>query len=91
METKPGPKTDATMGAKTDMLQGKWHELKGQVKQQWGKLTDDDIAKLSGKQEELAGVLQKRYGYTKEKSESEISNWLRDHDKKKNAPPPTKA
>jgi uncharacterized protein YjbJ (UPF0337 family) len=90
METKPGPKTDATMGAKTDILQGKWHERKGQVKQQWGKLTDDDIAKLSGKQEELAGVLQKRYGYTKEKSESEIANWLRD-DQKKNAPPPTKA
>ena len=93
METKPGPKTDATMGAKTDILQGKWHELKGQVKQQWGKLTDDDMTKLSGKQEELAGALQKRYGYSKEKAEQEINNWLRDHDKKSNVhtPPPTKA
>ena len=82
-------KVEVKMDGKTDILQGKWHELKGQVKQQWGKLTDDDMAKLSGKQEELAGVLQQRYGYTKEKSELEINNWLRDHDKKNDAPTPT--
>ena len=83
MDQKPNVK----MEGKTDILQGKWHELKGQVKQQWGKLTDDDLTKLSGKQEELAGVLQKRYGYGKEKAELEINNWLRSHDKKS----PTKA
>ena len=74
-----------------DQIKGNWKQLRGQAKQQWGKLTDDDMTKLTGKQEELAGVLQQRYGYTKEKAESEINNWLRDHDKQTTTPTPTKA
>jgi uncharacterized protein YjbJ (UPF0337 family) len=69
-----------------DSLQGKWHELKVQAKQQWGKLTDDDLAKLSGKQEELVGVLQQRYGYAKAQAYMEISNWLRDRDETQSKP-----
>ncbi len=69
------------MDANQDILEGKWPELKGQVKQQWGKLTDDDMQRLSGKTEELAGVLQQRYGYGKAQAEIEINNWVRDHDK----------
>jgi uncharacterized protein YjbJ (UPF0337 family) len=65
-----------------DILLGKWHELKGQVRQQWGKLTDDDLTRLSGKTEELAGVLQQRYGYGKAQAEIEINNWLRDRDQR---------
>ncbi len=68
------------MDANKDILKGKWHELKGQVKQQWGKLTDDDVTRLSGKPEELVGVLQQRYGYGKAQAEMEINNWLRDRD-----------
>jgi uncharacterized protein YjbJ (UPF0337 family) len=82
-------KVEVKMDGKTDILQGKWHELKGQVKQQWGKLTDDDMTKLTGKQEELAGVLQKRYGYSKEQAEREINDWLRAHDKKTSVPTST--
>jgi uncharacterized protein YjbJ (UPF0337 family) len=67
------------MDATKDILFGKWHELKGQVRQQWGKLTDDDMTQLSGKSEELAGVLQQRYGYGKAQAETEINNWLRDN------------
>jgi len=67
------------MEATQDILFGKWHELKGQVRQQWGKLTDDDVLQLSGKTEELAGVLQQRYGYGKAQAETEINNWLHDH------------
>jgi uncharacterized protein YjbJ (UPF0337 family) len=63
-----------------DILLGKWHELKGQVRQQWGKLTDDDFTRLSGKTEELAGVLQQRYGYGKAQAEIEINNWLHSRD-----------
>jgi uncharacterized protein YjbJ (UPF0337 family) len=59
-----------------EVLQGKWHELKGQVRQQWGRLTDDDVTQLSGKTEELAGILQQRYGYSKAKAETQIHNWL---------------
>ena len=67
------------MDANKDMMQGKWHELKGQVKQQWGKLTDDDLTRLSGKREELTGVLQQRYGYGKAQAELEINSWLSKH------------
>ena len=68
------------MDANQDILQGKWQELKGQVKQQWGKITDDDIQRLSGKTEELTCALQQRYGYGKVQAEMEIDNWLRDRD-----------
>jgi len=67
------------MDATNDILMGKWKELKGQVRQQWGKLTDDDLLKLSGKAEELSGVLQQRYGYDKAKADAEINNWLSKH------------
>jgi uncharacterized protein YjbJ (UPF0337 family) len=59
-----------------DILFGKWHELRGLVRQKWGKLTDDDFTRLSGRTEELAGVLQQRYGYSKAQAEMEIKNWL---------------
>jgi uncharacterized protein YjbJ (UPF0337 family) len=59
-----------------DVLHGRWHELKGQVRQKWGKLTDDDVTRLSGKTQELAGVLQQRYGYGRAQAEIEINNWL---------------
>ena len=68
------------MDATNDILLGKWHELKGHVREQWGKLTDDDLLLLSGKTEELSGVLQQRYGYDKAKAEAEINNWLSKHD-----------
>ena len=54
-----------------DILKGKWKEIKGEVKQKWGKLTDDDLAQVEGKEEKLVGLLQKRYGYAKEKAEEE--------------------
>jgi uncharacterized protein YjbJ (UPF0337 family) len=64
------------MNTTKDNLLGKWHTLKGQVRQRWGKLTDDDLARLSGKTEELVGVLQRRYGYGKVQAEIEINHWL---------------
>lgn len=70
------------MDATKDILQGKWHELKGQARQTFAKLTDDDIAHMSGKMEELSGVLQQKYGYDKAKADAEINNWLKDTNKK---------
>lgn len=69
------------MGAPQDILLGKWHELKGQVRQRWGKLTGEDLAQLNGKTEELVGVLQQRYGYGKAQAEIEINHWLSDQDR----------
>jgi uncharacterized protein YjbJ (UPF0337 family) len=59
-----------------DILEGKWKQLKGKVKQQWGKLTDDELDEMEGKQEELVGLLQERYGYGKEQAEAEFARWL---------------
>ena len=68
------------MKTNQDIEQGKWLELKGQVKLRWGKLTDDDVQRLSGKPEELTGVLQQRYGYGKVQAEIEINQWVSEHD-----------
>ena len=51
-------------------------KAKGKLRQQWGKLTDDDLARVNGKREELAGRLQERYGYEKDRAEREIDNWM---------------
>ncbi len=57
----------------SDQFEGKWKQLKGSVKQQWGKLTDDDLTTISGKKDELIGRLQERYGYTKEQAQQEAN------------------
>ena len=59
-----------------DILKGKWKEIKGEVKQKWGKLTDDDLAQVEGKEEQLVGLLQKRYGYAKEKADEEYKTLI---------------
>ena len=64
------------MYANQDILQDEWPALKGQVKLRWGKLTDGDVQRLSGKTEELVGVLQRRYGYGRVQAEIEINNWV---------------
>ena len=59
-----------------DQIEGNWMKAKGKLRQQWGKLTDDDLARISGKREELAGRLQQRYGYAKEQADREIEDWM---------------
>lgn len=59
-----------------DIVQGHWHEMKGKLKQQWGNLTEDDIASAIGTREELCGLLQKKYGYQKDRVEQEIDRFL---------------
>ncbi len=59
-----------------DRIEGNWKEMKGRIKQQWGSLTDDDLSVMSGKRDELAGRLQQRYGYAKDRAEREIDDWL---------------
>jgi len=60
-------------------FEGKWNELKGKVKEKWGKLTDDDLVKISGKRDQLIGLIQQRYGYEKSKVEEEIKKFYRDN------------
>jgi len=58
-----------------DQVEGKWKQLKGSVKERWGKLTDNDLDTIAGKRDQLAGRLQERYGITKEQAEAEIDQW----------------
>ncbi|MBZ0164316.1 MAG: CsbD family protein [Notoacmeibacter sp.] len=58
-----------------DEIEGNWKQLKGKVRSQWGKLTDDDLDIINGKRTELAGLLQTRYGHAKEQAEREIDLW----------------
>lgn len=55
-----------------DRIEGRWTEMKGRVKNQWGKLTDDDLTEVSGKRDILLGKIQSRYGYAKDKAEQEL-------------------
>ena len=63
----------------SDVLKGKWTQLKGEIKSQWGKLTDDDLDRVSGDFEKLAGRIQERYGYERERAHSELNDWLDRH------------
>jgi uncharacterized protein YjbJ (UPF0337 family) len=58
-----------------EQLQGNWNIVKGKIKEQWGKLTDDDIDRVDGQFEQLIGEIQKRYGITREEAEREIRDW----------------
>ena len=58
-----------------DITQGKFTQLKGKIKEQWGKLTDDEIDELEGKSEILAGKLQERYGLNREDAEREVRDF----------------
>jgi uncharacterized protein YjbJ (UPF0337 family) len=55
-----------------DILQGQWQELRGRVKETWGKLTDDDLEIIDGQRQELLGRIQKAYGKTRAQAEREI-------------------
>jgi uncharacterized protein YjbJ (UPF0337 family) len=56
-----------------DIFEGKWKEMHGQVKEWWGKLTDDDLEQASGNAEQIVGLLQQKYGYTRQRAEEEIN------------------
>ena len=62
-----------------DIFKGKWKELKGRVKEKWGDLTDDDVTAVEGKTEKLVGILQEKYGYSKDKAQEEYNEFMDDH------------
>ena len=59
----------------SDRAAGAWHQIKGKVKEQWGKLTDDDLKQLEGHAEQLAGKLQERYGLAREEAERQAKEF----------------
>lgn len=60
-----------------DQVQGQWKQMKGTIKQQWGKLTDDDLARIDGHRDRLIGSLQQRYGIAREEAQRRAEEWLR--------------
>lgn len=67
-----------------DIVQGKWKEIKGKIRQKWGELTDDDISKMKGTREELEGAIQKKYGYKKEEAAEQVSSFMKSHEESNN-------
>lgn len=58
-----------------DQVEGNWNQFAGKVKQRWGKLTDDDVAVINGKRQELVGKIQERYGVAKKEAEKQVDEW----------------
>lgn len=67
------------MALNWDTIRGNWNQLKGQAKQEWGKLTDDDMMQLRGNRDELVGVIQERYGITREAAQRQVDDWASRH------------
>jgi uncharacterized protein YjbJ (UPF0337 family) len=61
----------------TDTVQGNWKQLKGKVKEQWGKITDDDFDVIAGKRDQLLGRIQERHGISRDEAEKQVSRWER--------------
>lgn len=60
-----------------DILKGNWKEVKGSVKEKWGKLTDNHLTEIDGKKDQLVGHIQKQYGLSKEEAEAQVSEFQR--------------
>jgi uncharacterized protein YjbJ (UPF0337 family) len=58
-----------------DTLKGQWTQLKGAVREQWGKLTDDDLDQIQGRSEQLIGKLQERYGIARDEARRQFDQW----------------
>ncbi len=61
----------------SDMLKGKWMQMKGSLRSKWGKLTDNDLTEIQGDTEKMIGKLQERYGYNREQAEKEMNEFMK--------------
>lgn len=60
----------------TDILEGMWKQIRGEVRQRWGELTDDELDQIAGHRDKLIGRLQERYGYTRDEANRELDEFL---------------
>ena len=58
-----------------DRIEGNWREFKGKAKEQWGKLTDDDIDVIAGKRDQMVGRVQKASGVTRDEADKQVRDW----------------
>jgi len=59
----------------SDQLKGKWKQMKGSVKERWGKLTDDDLDVIDGQSDQLIGKIQERYGVARQEAQKQVDEW----------------
>ena len=64
------------MRINTDILEGQWMQLRVSIREKWGELTDDELDEIAGKRDQFLGKLQEKYGYTREKAEEELNEFL---------------
>lgn len=60
----------------TDVLEGIWKQVRGQIKETWGEITDQELEEIEGKRDKLAGKLQEKYGWSRAEAETEIDKFL---------------
>ena len=58
-----------------EQVKGNWNQIKGKAREEWGELTDDDLAEVRGEREQLVGLIQKKYGIAKEEAERQVDQW----------------
>lgn len=58
-----------------DQMEGNWKQLKGKMREKWGKLTNNDWEQVTGKKDQLLGMLQERYGYTRDQAERDYGDF----------------
>lgn len=75
----------------SDVFEGRWKQMRGDLKSWWGKLTDDDFEKIGGKKDRLLGMLQEKYGYTREAAQQEIDRRFRDYEPRGGSSSPSRA
>lgn len=59
-----------------DIFEGKWKQFKGSAKEKWGKLTDNDVDKVNGNYDQMVGMIQEKYGRSREEAEREVKDWM---------------
>ena len=63
-----------------DVFEGKWKQIRGQAKGWWGRLTDDDLNKVAGKFESFVGLLQEKYGYSRQRAQEELEKHVNEYE-----------
>ena len=63
----------------SDTIEGNWKQFKGKLKEQWGKLTDDDLDVIAGKRDQALGRIQERHGIARDVAEQQLSDWEKSH------------
>jgi uncharacterized protein YjbJ (UPF0337 family) len=72
-------RTQASNPSNPDIFEGRWKQMRGELRSWWGRLTDDDLEQIGGQKDKLIGRLQERYGYTRERTQQEVEQRLREY------------